>query len=318
MRSAVDRRVSPLQRSDSEIVASGTVAPANRPRRRRLSARALWFSLPAIVLVGVFFVIPLVINLPLAFSNWTSYSSTITLDGWANFEALLQQGYLFSAIQVTLIYSVIAMVVQNVVSLALAVALQDSSRTNNFFRAVFFVPVLISPLAAGYIWRGILDPEGPLNVVIGLIIPGFNWGWLGETSTALASVAFVDAWKWIGLTTLVYIAGLNGVPRELREAAVIDGATRWQAFWRVVFPMLAPAFTFNIVITLIGAFNAYDVIAATTGGGPGNSTQSINILLKAQYGLGNFGNAAALGLTITAMVVIVAIPLVWWLRRREV
>jgi raffinose/stachyose/melibiose transport system permease protein len=131
-------------------------------------------------------------------------------------------------------------------------------------------------------------------------------------------VAFVDAWKWIGLTTLVYIAGLNGVPKELKEAAVIDGATPWTAFWKVVFPLLAPAFTFNIVITLIGAFNAYDVIAATTGGGPGDSTQSINILLRAQYGLGNFGTASALGLTITAMVVLAAVPLVWWLRKREI
>ena len=318
MRSAVGRVVSPRQRSDSDVVASGTVAPSNRPRRRRLSTRALWFSLPAILLVGVFFVGPLVINLPLAFSNWTSYSSTITFDGLPNFEALIQQGYLFSAIRVTLLYSLIAMLVQNAISLPLAVALQETTRRNSFFRAVFFLPVLISPLAAGYIWRGILDPEGPLNAVIGVLVPGFNWAWLGETSTALASVAFVDAWKWIGLTTLVYVAGLNGVPRELKEAAVIDGATPWQAFWRVVFPLLAPAFTFNIVITLIGAFNAYDVIAATTGGGPGNSTQSINILLKAQYGLGNFGNAAALGLTITVMVVFAAIPLMWWLRRREV
>lgn len=317
MTSAVGRSVGSPRRSDSQEV-PGTGAPVIRPRRRRLPGTALWFSLPAIVLVGVFFVVPLIINLPLAFSNWTSYSSIITLDGWANFEALIQQGYLFSAIRVTLVYSVIAMIVQNVVSLALAAAMQEATPVNNFFRAVFFLPVLISPLAAGYIWRGILDPQGPLNAVISVVIPGFDWAWLGETSTALASVAFVDAWKWIGLTTLVYIAGLNGVPRELREAAVIDGASPWQAFWRVIFPMLAPAFTFNIVITLIGAFNAYDVIAATTGGGPGNSTQSINILLKAQYGLGNFGNAAALGLTITAMVVMAAIPLVWWLRRREV
>ena len=279
---------------------------------------AVWFVLPATVLVALFFVVPLLINIPLAFANWTSYTSVVTIDGIGNFQALINQGYLFSAIQVTLVYSVIAMIIQNVVSLALANALLDSTRINTFFRSLFFLPVLISPLAAGYIWRGILDPDGPLNELIGIAIPGFDWAWLGETSTALASVAFVDAWKWIGLTTLVYIAGLNGVPRELKEAAIIDGASRIQAFWRVIFPLLAPAFTFNIVITLIGAFNAYDVIAATTGGGPGNSTQSINVLLKAQWGLGNFGNGSALGLTITAMVIIAAIPLVWWLRRREV
>lgn len=313
MRSAVEPG---LTAPDSNLAAPG--ADKVRPRRRRIRSTIVWFCLPATVLVALFFVVPLFINIPLAFSTWTSYSSIINLDGLSNFEALIQQGYLFSAIQITLLYSVIAMIFQNVISLSLANALKDSTPINGFFRSIFFLPVLISPLAAGYIWRGILDPEGPLNGLIRVFVPGFDWAWLGESATALASVAFVDAWKWIGLTTLVYIAGLNAVPRELTEAAIIDGATRTQAFWRVVFPLLAPAFTFNIVVTLIGAFNAYDVIAATTGGGPGNSTQSINILLKAQWGLGNFGNGAALGLTITAMVVVIAIPLVWWLRRREV
>ncbi|MFZ2105006.1 MAG: sugar ABC transporter permease [Roseiarcus sp.] len=128
----------------------------------------------------------------------------------------------------------------------------------------------------------------------------------------------MDAWKWIGLTTLVYIAGINSVPRELHEAARMDGASAWQTFWRVTFPLLAPAFTFNVAVTLIGAFSAYDVIQATTGGGPGSSTRSINVLLRIQWGMGNFGTGSALGLIVTVMVVVVAIPLVAYLRRREV
>jgi multiple sugar transport system permease protein/raffinose/stachyose/melibiose transport system permease protein len=239
-------------------------------------------------------------------------------NGLANFGLLYRQGYLVSAVTVTLIYSIITMLVQNVVSLGLAYALRQTNLVNGFFRALFFLPVLISPLAAGYIWRGILDPAGPLNQVISLVLPSFAFAWLGNPWTALPAVAFVDSWKWIGLTTLVYIAGINSVPKDLNEAAYVDGANGWQVFWRVTFPLLAPAFTFNIVVTLIGAFSAYDVIQATTAGGPGSTTRAINVLLRLEWGQGNFGAGSALSLLITMMVVIVAIPLVAYLRRREV
>jgi raffinose/stachyose/melibiose transport system permease protein len=286
---------------------------------RFVAPPTIWFALPAFLFVGVFFVAPLILNVPLSFSNWTTYRTAIVWNGFANFNLLYGQGYLINAIWVTIAYSVIAMLVQNIVSLSLAYALRESTLVNGFFRSLFFLPVLISPLAVGYIWRGILDPAGPLDSFISIFVPGgFHYSWLGNTTTALPAVAFVDAWKWIGLTTLVYIAGINSVPRELNEAARMDGASAWQTFWRVTFPLLAPAFTFNVAVTLIGAFSAYDVIQATTGGGPGSSTRSINVLLRIQWGMGNFGTGSALGLIVTVMVVVVAIPLVAYLRRREV
>lgn len=298
--------------------AAKTEPAVNRLRlRRRIVGSWLWFALPAIVFVGIFFLVPQVLNFRFAFSNWTSYSSNITWNGLDNFIALIDQGFLYQSIGVTVGYALIAMVVQNTVSLALAYALKDSSRVNGFFRSLFFVPVLLSPLAAGYIWRGLLAPNGPLNELIVWFVPGFDWAWLGEVQTALVSVAFIDAWKWIGLTTLVYIAGINSVPKELIEASIIDGANAWQRFWKVTFPMLAPAFTFNVAVTLVGAFSAYDVIAATTGGGPGDATRALNIVLRLQWGQGNFGTGSALGLTVALLVIVVAIPLVWWLRRRE-
>lgn len=285
---------------------------------QNVARASFWFALPAFVPVGIFFVAPLILNLPLSFSNWTTYKSEITWNGLANFTRLIDQGYFVRAISVTVVYSVIAMLVQNVVSLPLAYALRKTTTLNGFFRSLFFLPVLVSPLAVGYVWRGIFDPAGPLNGFISLFVPGFHFPWLGDLRVALAAVAFVDAWKWIGLTTLVYIAGINAVPRDVLEAAYIDGANAWQSFWRVIFPLLAPAFTFNIVVTLIGAFSAFDVIQATTAGGPGSATRSINILLRIQWGSGNFGAGSALGLTVTALVVFVAIPMVWSLRRWEV
>ena len=268
--------------------------------------------------MGVFFVLPFVLNIPFAFSQWSSYREEIPFVGVDNFTMLWRNGALGGAIRVTLIYAVIAMSVQNVVALSLALALRETTRLNSFFRSVFFLPVLISPLAAGYIWRGIVDPAGPFNSAIAVFVPGFDYAWLGEPTSALVTVAFIDGWKWSGIATLVYIAGLNSIPESLLEAAALDGANAWQRFWHVKFALLAPAFTFNIVTTLVGALSAYDVIAAASGGGPGTSTTTLNVAVQQQFSYGYFGTASTLSLTVTMLVVAVAVPLVWWLRRREI
>ncbi|WP_277306350.1 sugar ABC transporter permease [Spongiactinospora sp. TRM90649] len=277
--------------------------------------RAAWlpWALPAIVLVTVFFVAPFLLNVRFAFSSWTSFRAEITWNGLDNVRTLIDQDLLANAVTVTVLYAILCMAIQNTVSLSLALALQRTSRINTVFRSAFFLPTLISPLAAGYIWRGLLAPEGAFNSFLGI-----EWAWLGEPSTALVVVAFIDAWKWSGLITLVYIAGLNSIPKSLLESATVDGAGPWTRFRRVVFPMLAPALTFNVAVTLVGALSAYDVIAATTGGGPGDHTRALNVVMRQQWGQGFFGSASALGFTVTLLVIATAVPLVWWLRRREV
>ena len=176
----------------------------------------------------------------------------------------------------------------------------------------------MAPVAAGYIWHAILAPQGPLNAAISLINPGYHYEWLGHPTTALIAVASIDAWKYSGLVTLVYIAGLNSIPKSLTEAATIDGASAWRSFWHVRFRLLAPAFTFSVVVTLLGALSAFDIVQATTRGGPGTSTTLLNVALYTQYGSGFFGMASALSLTVSALVVLIAIPLLAILRRREV
>jgi raffinose/stachyose/melibiose transport system permease protein len=178
--------------------------------------------------------------------------------------------------------------------------------------------VLIAPVSAGYIWGAILAPSGPLNAAIGLIEPGFSYAWLGHSGSALVSVAFIDAWKWSGLITLVYIAGLNAIPASLMEAATLDGANAWARFWKIRFPLLAPAFTFTVVVTLLGALSAFDIVMATTRGGPGTATTVLNVAMFTQYGSGFFGSASSLSLVVTALVLLIGVPLIAYLRRREV
>jgi multiple sugar transport system permease protein/raffinose/stachyose/melibiose transport system permease protein len=301
--------------------------PSSGPARWAGSTRAparhrhvyQWlFAAPAIVLVVVFFFVPFVANVFFAFTRWTGYSSVISFNGLTNFANLLDLGILGHATLITLCYAIIGMAVQNTAGLALAKALQHTGRSNTVFRAVFFVPVLISPLAAGYIWKALLQPQGYLDEQISRFVPGdFTFNWLGHGWWALVAVACIEAWKWSGMATLVYIAGLNRIPRQLIEASILDGAGPIRRYFHIEFPLLAPAFTFNIVITFVGAFSAFDVIASTTGGGPGDATSVLNMAVYSQYGQGFFGTASALTLVVTLLVVVFAVPLIFWLRRRE-
>ncbi len=152
------------------------------PFRSPVRPRWIGFALPSIVLVGAFFILPFVLNIPFAFSSWSGYSTDIRLIGLSNFELLWDRGILQNSIGITVVYAIIAMTVQNVVSMSLAPRLRRTNRVNAVFRSAFFIPVLISPLAAGYIWRAIVSPDGPLNGVIGLVVPGFDHAWLGIRS----------------------------------------------------------------------------------------------------------------------------------------
>jgi len=294
-------------------------APAGGVRRRWRPGGTWWpFALPALVLVAAFFVLPFILNLRLAFTDWSSFSDEIAWNGLDNFKLLIEQNILIESLRVTLIYAVVAMLLQNVVSLSLALLLQETNFINSVFRSLFFLPVLISSVAAGYIWFALLSPNGPFNQAIAMIMPGFSHAWFGDVSTALGAVAFTDVWKSSGIVTLVYIAGLNAIPHELIEAATIDGASAWQRFAKIRFPLLAPALTFTVVITLIGAINAFDIAMATTRGGPGTATTVLNLAMQQQWNTGFYGTGSALSLTITLIVVLTAVPLVAYLRSREV
>lgn len=299
---------------DSGPAADEPIKPAKLPGRWYVYA----FAVPSILLVAVFFVAPFLLNSWFAFTLWTGLKEGITWNGFDNFIYLNQLGVLPRAVVLTVVYAVTCMLVQNVVGLSLALAMQRPSRTISVFRALYFIPVLISPIAAGYVWSALLASDGPVNAFLSLILPGeIDYAVLGNPIPALITVAVIDAWKWTGLIVLVYIAGLNAIPRELMEAATIDGANRAQRFRLVQWPLLAPAATFSVVVTLVGAFSAFDVIQATTAGGPGGATTVLNVALYQQYSSAFFGTASALSFVVTVLVILTAVPLVTWLRRRE-
>lgn len=266
----------------------------------------------------LFFLVPAVMNLGLAFTNWSIYSPIASFNGLDNFETLIDNGTLWRALRVTLVYAFCVVLFTNLLGLAAALALEKSVPSNTPLRALIFVPVLLSPLAAGYVFQGILSSNGVLNEIL-TALTGTEWktAWLGSTTWAIVIIAAIQAWKTFGMCALFYIAGLSTVPEELKDAARVDGANPWQTFWRVRWPLIAPATTINVSLTLIAGLSTADYVLATTAGGPAGSTQVLNMLVFLQFGNGAFGQAAAMTLVLFLIVLVIAVPLIVWMRRRE-
>jgi raffinose/stachyose/melibiose transport system permease protein len=225
---------------------------------------------------------------------------------------------LINDLRITLVYGILVAFFQNLFGLVLALILERDTRINRFARVAFFVPVVMSALAVGYIFQALLKPTGGLNEILSFITgQHVTIAWLGSTTWTLLVVTLIHSWKWMGLSMLIYLAGLKTINGDLLEAARIDGAGWWAAFWKIRFPLLAPAVTFNVATALLGSMNGFDVVQATTAGGPGGTTELLNIFIFRTFGQGLFAQATTMSLALFLMVTILAFPVIIFLRRRE-
>ncbi|GAA2502080.1 sugar ABC transporter permease [Winogradskya consettensis] len=299
-------------------------APARRePERKVRHSRAAglyptWFLAPAFAILLVFFFVPTLFNFIYAFTNWSAFHNDIAGVGLANFRAVLSNGALVSSLGITVVYAVLVAIMQNGFGLGLALLLERDTRLNRFARVIVFLPVLMSALAVGYIFQALLKPDGALNGLLGGIsghpvtIP-----WLGSTTWTIVVVAFVNSWKWMGLAMVIYLAGLKTISEDVLEAARIDGAGVWKTFRDIRFPLLAPAITFNVATALLGSFNGFDTILSTTGGGPAQKTEVLDIYIFKVYGNGLFAQATTMSLVLFLVVTVLAFPVIGYLRKRE-
>lgn len=292
--------------------ASGT---AGRGRRQD---HPLWFLIPALAVLVVFFFVPTLFNFIYAFTDWSSFKAGIGFVGVDNFVALFSNGTLVNSLRVTLVYAVLVAIFQNLFGLALALLLEKDTRLNRAARVAFFVPVIMSALAVGYIFQALLKPEGALNEILGFVTGSeVRIAWLGDTTWTIVVVALVHAWKWMGLSMLIYLAGLKTISADVLEASRLDGAGWWQTFSHVRFPLLAPAITFNVATALLGSMNGFDIVQATTEGGPGGTTELLNIFIFRTFGQGLFAQATTMSLVLFLMVTVLAFPVIRFLRKRE-
>ncbi|KQR51490.1 ABC transporter permease [Leifsonia sp. Leaf336] len=274
--------------------------------------------MPALIVLVVFFFVPTIFNFVYAFTNWSSFHSSISFVGVDNFAALFGNGSLLNDLRITLIYAVLVAIFQNLFGLILALVLERDTRINRFARVAFFVPVVMSALAVGYIFQALLKPEGGLNQILSSVTgQHVTIAWLGSTTWTIVVVALIHAWKWMGLSMLIYLAGLKTINEDILEAARLDGAGWWTTFRTIRFPLLAPAVTFNVATALLGSMNGFDIVQATTAGGPGGTTELLNIFIFRTFGQGLFAQATTMSLSLFLMVTILAFPVIYFLRRRE-
>lgn len=304
-------------------------APPNQPRRRgsRL-ARLLGhrgthvhpglylFPVPALVLYVVFFAIPTVQAIQYAVTDWDGISADYNTVGTENFTRLLTGDDLFSTALVNnLKFMLVVVVLQTLLALLLALYLVKTTRASSLLRALYFFPTILSSVSVAFVWKFIYDPNfGLINQTLDAIgLGAFQGAFLGDPAKAIYFVALTQVWFHAGQMMVVYVAGLQQVPKELYESALVDGAGRWQQFRYVTWPMIAPATAIVLAYTTIQSFKAFDLILGLGGNPPKRSLDILSTRIYTTFTNSEFGYAAA-----QSILFVIIIALVTWLQRRTV
>ena len=256
-----------------------------------------YFALPALVLYATFFVVPSVVGIGYAFTDWSSYSDEIHFVGWENFATIFspQERYL-TYIWNTLVFTALTVVLKTVIALGLALLLNEGvNRLKNFYRVMIFLPAVLPVLIVALIFRSILNPAtGLLNSFLrGVGLSDLALPWLIDPHIALFSVIGVDTWRGVGYLMVILLAGLQTIPQEYHEAAQIDGASAWQRFWLITLPLLTPTMVVVSVLNVLYGLRVFDIVYVMTRGGPGYATEVLATEIFRAFSQGQWGLGTA-------------------------
>ncbi|MBI5667937.1 MAG: sugar ABC transporter permease [Chloroflexi bacterium] len=277
------------------------------------------FILPSLIHLIAFLFIPLVFSFFLSFRDWTKPSfADAPYVGLDNYQFLLGDRRFWQAMGNSAYYTALAVPLGMAFSLAIAIVMNQKLKGKAFFRTLFFMPVVSSWVAVSIIWLTLLDPNvGIVNYVLKLFgVTGPNW--LGDPRSAMPSIALIAIWKSAGFNMVIWLAGLQAIPQELYEAAAIDGANRWQSFWRITLPLLAPTSFFLAVTGVIGALQVFTPVYVLTKGGPLDSTNTaVFHIYRRAFQEFDFGYASAQSWVLFAVIFVITVIQVGLRRRNE-
>ena len=289
-------------------------------RKRKQTVTLLLFVLPALLFYAAFMLAPTFGGVWYSLTNWNGLNPTYKMVGFANYiEALTEDPDFLKSILFTLKYVIFMVILQNVIALLLAVLVESRRRSKVGFRTIFFMPNMISMIIGGFMWMFIFTK---VLSFIGqhTVLHFLDHSWIGDPTYSFYAILTVSLWGGVGYLMVIYIAALQGVPQQLKEVALIDGANGFQAFRYVSLPMIFPALTIGIFVTLNSSFKVYDAVYALTGGGPGRATQviALNIVEEAFKMNNRYGYASAKAIILFLIVFFITLGQLWMMKRREV
>jgi raffinose/stachyose/melibiose transport system permease protein len=283
--------------------------------------QALFLLAPALLIYAIFALYPMLNVIVLSFQKWNGLDPQRPFVGFANYDAIFTRDPVFwVAFRNTVIWTIMSLVFPPLVGLLLALSLNQKLFGRNAFRAIFYLPVIIAPIAVATMWKWMYDPFfGLFSQLL------TNWGlqtwikdWLGDKTIALYSVFVAYLWQSVGFSMVLFLAGLQNVSQTLVEAARIDGAGRFAIFKHVTFPALRTTITIVLVLSIISSLKAFDIVYGLTGGGPAQATQMLALWAFTQaMQIFDFGRGAAISVVLLLITMAIVIPYLRWTQKHE-
>ncbi len=282
---------------------------------------ALVLLAPAFAIYTVFAIWPMIEVVILSFQRWNGLSADRAWAGLQNYRHIFTADPVYwMAFRNTVLWTIMSVIFPPVVGLLLALGLNQKLFGRGSLRAIYYLPVIIAPIAVATMWRWMYDPFFGLfnQVLTNLGLQAWIADWLGDRSIALYSMFVAYTWQHVGFSMVLFLAGLQGVEYSLVEAARIDGANRWQVFRHVTLPALQVTITIVIVLSTISSLKAFDIIYGMTGGGPAQSTQMLALWAFTQsMQIFDFGRGSAISVTLLAITLAIVVPYLRWTQKRE-
>ena len=275
--------------------------------------------LPALLVMLLFIYFPFFQGIIISFREWNGYSPHFKWVGPAKYIRLFSDRHFLRVMTNTLIYGLGSTFLQNIMGLALALYFNRETPGNRVMRTIIYLPAIISPLIMGYVWRFLFRFDGgALNDLTGLF--GFAAiDWLADGDRAVWIITLVNSFQYVGVSMVLYLAGLKTIGREFYEAAEIDGAGRGRRFLSITLPFLINSITVSLVINIIGGLKLFDIIYSLTGGGPGYQSASISTMTREVFFVRqDAGYAAAMGNVMFLMILVITLAVLQYLRKKEV
>ncbi|MBI5023792.1 MAG: sugar ABC transporter permease [Candidatus Omnitrophica bacterium] len=284
------------------------------------------FVLPAVLIFSIFYIYPFFDIFRLSFHEWNGITPTMKYAGLQNFRELMQDTVWWQSMGHAAYITLIALTFQNVFAFALALACDREIRMKRFYRAVFFIPPVLSEVVVGFIWQWILYAGMQDGQHIGLLnywltktgMPHLVNDWLSDPKTALTCIAVVHSWKGFGWGFIMLLAGLQTIDRQLYEAARVDGASSWKLFTDVTVPMMVPVMLVVVILTVLGSMQVFVLVLSMVGQGLGYHTEvPVTRILSAMTGTNRFGYACAMGVNFGVILIMVSVAFKWLSNRMK-